>query len=197
MNRTTRVNVSWKKCVDGGDPNGADTKSQRPNCGKPMLHAADKRVKTYIFVSSFMVKSIKSSGYQSMPSGGRYLMTALLFWANRAETCSISCFNDTLAAWLQFHWSWLFSGELFLNHVQWSPLCTCFQDIETVEHMLFVYPFYDTQCCKFKSYWVKFLKYWPPKLCDIPKPKPLWSCFKNFVMSTKRLVLPRTANDMN
>ena len=78
-----------------------------------------------------------------------------------------------------------------------SPLCTCFQDIENVEHVLFVCPFYDAQRSKFKSDCVKFLKYWPPKLCDIPKSKPLWSCFKNFVISTKRLVLPRTANDMS
>ena len=40
---------------------------------------------------------------------------------------------------------------------------TCFQDIKTVEHYLSVHFMIR---CKFKSYCVKFLNYWPPKLCD-------------------------------
>ena len=37
--------------------------------------------------------------------------------------------------------------------------------------------------------WISFFKYWPAKLCDIPKSKPLWTYLKNFVNKNKIIIV--------
>ena len=63
---------------------------------------------------------------------------------------------------------------LFKMNKMSSPMCRCcLADVETVEHYLFIYPFFNCHRIQFKSIYSKVSKSLPPKLSQIPQHKSI------------------------
>ena len=85
----------------------------------------------------------------------------------------------------------ILTGHSFLNSSQWrigfrvDPTCACGEEIETVEHFLFLCPLFNRE--SFKRCSLVTFGAWPPPLEHLVTVQPLWLEMCRYIVATKRL----------